>query len=135
MASLYSACKGAALQFGGALTQSMSFPCTRSCITILIIIIIWCRRNVGFYMGLTGGIVGEVDDSPESCGRVLCTENLVQAKVTARKIPRVLEKLAARLPDSRVQVELVEVSMAECLPCSLQLQFAACSLQPAACSL
>ncbi|GBF93949.1 hypothetical protein Rsub_06198 [Raphidocelis subcapitata] len=67
-----------------------------SCISIMVPRFVWCPRSASFFVGLSRGVIGEVTDSKESQGGILCSENLVQAKVPARKLPRDVKLLLER---------------------------------------
>lgn len=91
-------------------------PLTPSCISVMVDVLIWCQRNTAFFMGLSSGVIGEVSKSEESRGSILCSENLVQAKVVARKLPRPLERLRAQQPVTALTEALMTVSHA-CTHC------------------
>ena len=60
----------------------------RSCPSAMVPSFVWCPRNVGFFMGLSRGVIAEVDKGGGSRGSVFCSEGLQLGKVSARKLQR-----------------------------------------------
>lgn len=73
---------------------------------------IWCNRNIGFFLGLSRGVVAEVNGSGGSDRSLLCSESLVLAKVIARKLapPMVLgDRQDRRWPRTEFYQQLCKV--------------------------